>query len=166
VLYPDEGLLSAKPKRCCCFYVLALNLILYKHVEVAIKWKWLSNYYTRRAETKNLVYYVGYKASVMSFYLYFRSFRLAPSTHFRSHNNIQHCNFRRASGALLSRNTYQDYMQLELLSHWGSKSQPGTFRQCQSSWAWLRMHPHYSTTPQHNLLAVHLRLDPNNTFLK
>jgi len=31
VLYPDEGLLSSKPKGWCCFYVLALNLILFKH---------------------------------------------------------------------------------------------------------------------------------------
>jgi len=37
VLYPGEGLLSKKPKRWCCFYVFALNLILYKHVEVAVK---------------------------------------------------------------------------------------------------------------------------------
>jgi len=37
VLYPDEGLLSSKPKRWCCFYVFALNLILLKHVKVAIK---------------------------------------------------------------------------------------------------------------------------------
>jgi len=37
VLYPDEGLLCSKPKRWCCFYVFALHLIMYKHVEVAIK---------------------------------------------------------------------------------------------------------------------------------
>jgi len=28
VLHPDEGLLSIKPKRWCCFYVFALNLII------------------------------------------------------------------------------------------------------------------------------------------
>jgi len=38
VLYPDDGLLNSKTKRWCRFYVFALNLILYKHVEVAIKW--------------------------------------------------------------------------------------------------------------------------------
>jgi len=32
VLYPDEGLLSCKPKRWCW------NLILFKHVEMDIKW--------------------------------------------------------------------------------------------------------------------------------
>jgi len=37
VLYPAEGLLSSKKKRWCCFYVFTLNLILFKHVEVAIK---------------------------------------------------------------------------------------------------------------------------------
>jgi len=38
VLYPDEGLQCNKPKHWCCFYVFALKLILFKHVEVAIKW--------------------------------------------------------------------------------------------------------------------------------
>jgi len=38
LLYPDEGLLNSKSKRWCCFHVFALNLILFKHVEVAIKW--------------------------------------------------------------------------------------------------------------------------------
>jgi len=37
VLYPDEDLLSSKPKRWCCFYVFALNLILFKQKEEAIK---------------------------------------------------------------------------------------------------------------------------------
>jgi len=37
VLYPDEGLLSSKPKCWCYFYVFALNLIWFKHVKAAIK---------------------------------------------------------------------------------------------------------------------------------
>jgi len=34
---PAANTHGSKPKRRCCFYVFALNLILFKHVEVAIK---------------------------------------------------------------------------------------------------------------------------------